>query len=226
MASSTAGAAPPKAPRSGLYQIVETVFLVVAFVLMWIEGIRCDFVKFTDTSGTSEPVSLRFGVWNFQFWSLVSSVDGTFVFESCRGYPDYVTIDPAWKAARAFAVLTFLFAVVLFVFTVVNACTSGPPRAWTAPLYFLTSFCQGMILLMLNSDACRDNAQMKLVAGVAKLGSVQFPDTCSMSGGAKLCISAVTFWAGGGVASFLAHKSSKEEEAAKDALGLDEPLNP
>ena len=45
---------------------LETTFAVTAFILMWIGSIRCNFIKFTDTAGTSEPVSLQFGIWYYQ----------------------------------------------------------------------------------------------------------------------------------------------------------------
>ncbi|KAL7524709.1 hypothetical protein ACHAWF_001067 [Thalassiosira exigua] len=48
-------------PRSSTFHAVESLFALTAFVLMWAGSMRCDFVRFAVASGSSEPMSLKFG---------------------------------------------------------------------------------------------------------------------------------------------------------------------
>ena len=84
---------------------------------------------------------------------------------------------------------------------------------------------QGLTLLMLGSSACSSGVLLQLPINFEGL-NVTCAETCSMSTGAKLNISAMSFWFAAAVASFLAHKQEKEELAASDGggAGLDEPL--
>lgn len=212
------------AKKSEGYALLETIFAVTAFVLMWIGSINCDFVKFTDTSGTSAPISLQFGVWYYQFWSMVTSVDGRFVFESCHGYPDYMDIDPAWKAARAFSVMAFILSMIVFIVAIISACsTADSTRGWMAPMYMLTCLCQGLMLLLLSSNACKNNMLVKGIDAV-NLSGIVFPETCSMAAGAKYIVSATVFWFVAGIASFTANKAAKTECEEEVDDSLTEPL--
>ncbi|KAL7540070.1 hypothetical protein ACHAXR_009852 [Thalassiosira sp. AJA248-18] len=203
---------------------IETMFAVTAFILMWMGSIRCNFIKFTAISGASEPISLEFGIWYYQFWSIVTSVDGKYIFETCHGYPDSMPIDSNWKAARAFSVMTFIFALVVFITSIISACAPNSDklstRGWMAPAYLLTSFCQGLTLLILSSNACKDN----ILVQRETVGNIDWPDTCSLAMGANLCISATVLWFAAGLASYAAHKAEKEEANEEVDAGLREPL--
>ncbi|KAL7542536.1 hypothetical protein ACHAWF_007197 [Thalassiosira exigua] len=192
------------------FNILETLFSTTAFILMWIEGIKCNFVEFTSVSGGSEAITRHFGIWYFESISYVASVSGRYLVATCHPYPDYVDIDPAWKAAMAFSIITFILAIGVFVACIVTACTANPERpltnAWMAPMYLFLSLCQGLTLLFLQSNGCKDNV-------LASFGDFAFPETCSISKGAKLCISALVFWAAAGVSSFLAHNAEKAERS-------------
>ena len=72
---STSFVAPP-APFSRTYlSFLTGIFALTAFILMWVGGLRCNYVKFTDISGTSEPISREFGIWFYQYWSTVVSLE-------------------------------------------------------------------------------------------------------------------------------------------------------
>ncbi|KAL7547919.1 hypothetical protein ACHAWF_012213 [Thalassiosira exigua] len=203
------------------FHVVETVFAITAFVLMWLGTMRCDFVKFVSTSGASGPVTLRFGIWYYQFWSFVASADGIFRFESCHGYPDSVQLDDAWRAARSFSVITVILALIMFVTAAIMACVHDPhksTKSWMAPMYMLTALCEGLMLLLLQSNVCKNNSLVRI------LPVITFPDTCSLSTGANLCISAMVFWAAAGVCSFMGSKARKEERAEMLEADLREPL--
>lgn len=132
--------------------------------------------------------------WSYQFWSVVASTDGTFIFESCNGYPSSMVVDSAWKTARAFSVLTFIFALIVFITSVISACVTDSKlytKAWLAPAYMLTCICQGLTLLVLESSLCNDNMLVKRMGIVSSpVSGIVFPDTCEISTGAQLCISA------------------------------------
>jgi len=91
-------------------------------------------------------------------------------------------------------------------------------------LYLLTAISQGLTLLLLNSNACKGETLVD-IAGIA-MQDYSFPETCSMATGAKLVVSATSFWGAAAVASFLAHKSEKEEIAEEVDADLREPLAP
>lgn len=220
-----------KQPTWVMFSLLESIFACTAFILLWIGGIRCNFIKFTDTSGTSEPISMQFGIWYYQFWSVVTSADGTFLFESCHGYPDYVELDATWKAARAFSVLTLIFGLVVFIVSLFSACAPNPDkpltRGWMAPAYLLTAIFQGLMLLLLSSAACTNNVLVQNAsAEYYPMRGVTFPDTCSIATGAKLTISATVFWAAAGVASYMAHRAEVKAEGAEAQASLTEPLAP
>lgn len=215
-------------------QVLETTCAITAFVLMWIGSMQCNFIAFTDTSGTSEPITLEYGIWFYRSWSLVASNDGTYIVESCHQYPDWVEIDGSWKAAMAFSVITTVLGILVFIVSVISACTTGTGNnpdnkpvtfGWMAPCYLLTAICQGLTLLLLNSNACRNNDLKPDLPD-----TVSFPDTCSIARGAKLTISATSFWLAAAFASFMAVRAARREAAKAMAAGeeasLTEPLAP
>eukprot|EP00581_Thalassiosira_minuscula_P009426 CAMPEP_0183707732 /NCGR_PEP_ID=MMETSP0737-20130205/4225_1 /TAXON_ID=385413 /ORGANISM="Thalassiosira miniscula, Strain CCMP1093" /LENGTH=219 /DNA_ID=CAMNT_0025935461 /DNA_START=146 /DNA_END=802 /DNA_ORIENTATION=- len=216
---------PEPLKTSKKFNALQIVFAITAFVLMWIGTLRCGFVKFTSTSGTSEPISLQFGIWYYQFFSVVFTVDGAFAFESCHGYPDWVSLDGSWKAARAFSVLTFIFSIIVLVTACVSACAiAGTGRitfAWEAPVFLMVALFQGLTLLLLNSNVCKNNLLIQDVT--TKYPDIGFPDTCSLDTGAKLSISAMVFFFVASVSAFLAHKAENEEIKAEGESGLTEP---
>lgn len=76
----------------------------------------CNFVQFTDISGTSEPISREFGIWQYQYWSVVFTVDADYIVKSCHGYNEEdIVFDASWKAAKAFSIMTFIFATGILV---------------------------------------------------------------------------------------------------------------
>lgn len=91
------------------------------------------------------------------------------------------------------------------------ACNKGYAltHIWEAPGYLLTAICQGLVLLLLSSNAC--NSDILGGLGDSTLSKVSFESTCSMASGAKLVISATVFWFSAAVASFLAHKAEMAE---------------
>eukprot|EP00584_Thalassiosira_punctigera_P003777 CAMPEP_0172537464 /NCGR_PEP_ID=MMETSP1067-20121228/9057_1 /TAXON_ID=265564 ORGANISM="Thalassiosira punctigera, Strain Tpunct2005C2" /NCGR_SAMPLE_ID=MMETSP1067 /ASSEMBLY_ACC=CAM_ASM_000444 /LENGTH=222 /DNA_ID=CAMNT_0013322769 /DNA_START=79 /DNA_END=747 /DNA_ORIENTATION=- len=204
---------------------LQSVFAITAFILMWIGSLNCTFIEFVDTSGTDKPMSIKFGLWFFQSWTAVFSVSGTYLFESCHYYPESIDLDDSWKTARLFSVIAFVLGIIILIGLCVSACTRDISRVtygWEAPLYLLTGLCQGFTLFFLNSKACKGNLWVQLKGDIT---GVTFPDTCSISKGAKLTISAMVFFFAAGVTAFVAHKAEKKEIEDDERAGLREPLN-
>lgn len=218
------------APKSQGYSVLTTVFVITAFILMWIGSLRCNFIKFPSTSGNSGDASMELGIWYFQWISFVYSAGSTYAFESCHGYPSTVSMDGVWKTAQAFSVIAFIFGIIMVVVACVGACASsrdtGYARTyvWEAPGYMLTALCQGLTLLMLSSSACSSGVITQLFPNYPAILALPFAETCSMATGAKLAISSLSFWFAAAVTSYLAHRTEKAEMAEGTDAGLSEPL--
>mmetsp|Transcript_14973 Transcript_14973/g.25582 ORF Transcript_14973/g.25582 Transcript_14973/m.25582 type:complete len:201 (-) Transcript_14973:1291-1893(-) len=152
--------------------LITTIFATTAFILMWLGNIRCHFIQFKAVSGIYEPFSLEFGIWYYIYLSIYERTDGEgLISESCRGYPNHFSLDDSWKAARAFSILAEFFGTMLILFNVVTAChskwssTSQKYRFGRAALvicgYAITGIFQGLCLLFLNSNACKNNILVK-----------------------------------------------------------------
>ena len=133
--------------RRGLSGI-GAIFAIIAFILMWIASLRCAFVKFPSTSGNSGDADMQLGLWYYTFISFLVSTGGTYAFESCNVYPETVTMDASWKAARAFSVIAFICGIIMLVAACVSLCCNpakrgyGSTYVWEAPGYLLTALCQ------------------------------------------------------------------------------------
>ncbi|KAL9188860.1 hypothetical protein ACHAXT_011350 [Thalassiosira profunda] len=208
--------------------MAETAFCITAFFLMFIGALRCDFVKFTDTSDVfADPPSLQFGMWRWQSYTVATNFDGTFIFESCVGYPEYQDVDATWKTAQAFSIMTFIMGFIVLIFSCVFACTidaeaeNVSKQMWVPVLYLVTGLFQGLSLLLLSSNACNDNLVVKR-ADAESLAT--FPDTCSLNTGANLIISATVFWFCAAFAAIGARKieGSMEDDGEEDAAKVEE----
>lgn len=134
-------------------------------------------------------------------------------------------MDGAWKAARAFSVVAFVLGLLLLLSSLFSCCDGFRTLAFgcEAPLYLLLSLSLGLTLLLLDSDACDDNALVKEVE--LRRENLEFPETCGISQGARLVISAMSFYLVAAVLSFMAHKEEEEEMKEAAEAGLNEPLN-
>mmetsp|Transcript_29438 Transcript_29438/g.62493 ORF Transcript_29438/g.62493 Transcript_29438/m.62493 type:complete len:222 (+) Transcript_29438:112-777(+) len=213
---------------SALYSILVSIFAATAFLLAWAAEFGCAFISFTSTSGFNQPITVKFGIWTYQFWTIATSVGGSVIFETCHSYPSTVHIDSNWKAARAFSTLAVVFGGIFLFANLITACTSPLRRTSRAeaPAFIVACFFQGLALLLLNSAACNDNSLVRhLQKDVANLGNteMEFPDTCSISTGAKCTISAIVFWFLAAMASTMSLRAEKKEE---ENNVITEPLIP
>lgn len=175
--------------------MATSIFAMTAFVLMWVGSVGCHFIEFKDTNANSpDDVNLEFGIWYYRQFTVSATTDGTsYVADRCHGYPASVDIDGSWKAARAFSVLAEIFGVCLILINFITACASFTTHTvsvggWDILGYVLTGTFQGLTLLFLNSNACENNPI------VNELNDPSFPETCSLSTGAKCVVAATFFW--------------------------------
>ncbi len=87
-------------------------------------------------------------------WSYQSANDG----RSCVWYDPsvYAYIDPAWKAARAFSVLTGGLGAILLVTFILSVCSSFSLHVWVilSIMVLVNCIAEGLILLLRSSTIC------------------------------------------------------------------------
>jgi hypothetical protein len=194
---------------------------------------HCTFLEQVLSYGNSavpESISLHFGLFSYQTWTVLSSLQGAVIFQGCWRYPDYVEIDSEWKAARAFAIIALIFGFAFLFLEMFAACqgsTRGGKRV--APSsgtgFLFCSLSSGLTLLFLGSDICKENTLTESLEAV-------FPNInmdvakCGISTGANCTIAATILWFLAGIASCHAMKVENEIDTKNAGNGLQEPLNP
>ena len=213
-------------PRAIHFSLLSSTFASVAFILTWVSEFNCKFIKFS-TTNLSDEIHMQYGIWSFQFWSAAATVDGTFIFETCHGYPEQtadglaISPDSKWKAARAFSIITLVIGGIFFFSNMFRGCNKQYNEhlfvsRGEAFGYLLTCFCSGMTLILLNSSLCTNNIMMEGVKAATPL--LEWEDTCSISTGAKCVISATVFWFLAGFTSMQGWKAEHKEDENEGAL--------
>lgn len=201
---------------SSHYSIVASVFAATAFLLGLEAAISCRFISFYSTSGFSQPVAMRFGIWTWESWTFITSAGGsTVVYETCNDYPSDAKMDPNWKAARAFSTVALIFGGFFLFPDLILSCIS-PSRnkfRFEGLCFVLTSIFQGLSLLVLGSTLCNDNDLVVELSEEMNLGDFEMDNTCSMHAGANYAIAAVVFWVLAGLTSRMASLGEKSEVA-------------
>ena len=152
----------------------------------------------------------------------------------CSSYGIFILVQSTHEfLTRKHSSYTISVAIIfggIFLFAnLISACMS-PLRKTArleAPAFLLAGIFQGLSLLLLNSSLCNNNTLVAaLQRDAANLGNVgvEFPDTCSISTGAKCAISAIVFWFVAAITSYVCVKAEKKEEESNAAVT--EPLIP
>ncbi|KAL9178392.1 hypothetical protein ACHAXT_000039 [Thalassiosira profunda] len=215
--------------------VLPTATAFVAFFLSLSATLRCNFIKFTSTAGFADPVTIQFGPWRHETLAFYSDGAGTvYLVEACTPYSDFGDgtsyMDTHWNSARAFIIIPVVLGgislIALFT-TEMTSCRVPKLHCLNSLSYILACLFQGLSLLFLNSNACKDNLLVRSFEGS---NGIEFQETCSMSTGAKCAIAATVFWLVAAVASADAYRHPEKAEgdggddATLDASGLDEPL--
>jgi hypothetical protein len=183
-----------------------------------------------DSNG--QPFSMELGLWYYAFYTWVIQTSGSglglnvYQFDTCNTYESYTPIDPTWKTAQAFAIITFIFGLFTLLSVCVTSCVTNcysrengfaTTYGWTAPLCLFTAISQGLVLLLLGSNAC--NSKVLIGLGGRQTWNATFPTVCSLSTGANLVISAVVFWFCAAVSTYMAHMFEQKESAGDEGVG-------
>ena len=169
-----------------LMPMLPGIIAAFAFVVSLFGGAYCKFIAFTSTDG-EDPVSLYFGIWYYQGWSVVNSyTQGTIVLETCLNYPDSgVNVDSKWRAARAFSIIALVVSGVVTFWALLACCFYPSKKSYQigGMIYLLCCLFQGLTLLFLDSSACHNNSLMAEMKD-----SISFQSSCSMAAGANCAI--------------------------------------
>jgi hypothetical protein len=209
--------------------LLTSIFALTGFILNWFAVGTCDFVHLALTYGSSaapDAISLHFGIWSYQAWTVVTSLGGSVVFQGCWRYPEYIEFGESMQWSRAASsialIITLGFAFVDFL----SVCTVTGRRI-TSPFvqcigYMTASIFMGLSLLILNSDVCNSNDLSDQFQ--ALFPNVAFDQaSCTIARGAKCAISATVFYFLAGASSCVASRVEKSD-AKKGGTGLEEPL--
>lgn len=202
--------------------VLPTGSAAIAFALAFLGCVQCNVIKFTSTSGLDEPITIQFGFWTHEDLELYSyqdsSTSGTYIVKSCTHYGDDVDIDQTWKASAAFSILPLIIGGIEFLWMAMQRCKAE--HWFDCIAYLLAFFFQGLSLLFLDSNACKNNTIIRDISYNSFRSEITFPDTCSISTGANLIIASMVFWA---LAAFASADSCMAKKKKEDAA-LTEPL--
>jgi len=176
-----------------------------AFVITLFGASYCNFITFTQTGLGAEvdPVVLHYGLWWYRSWATVSTTEANYIVETCFAYDEDTVIDSKWKSARAFSTLALIIGGVASTWSLCAGCLQPSKKMFqmTGVVYMLCCFFTGMSLLLLESNACKNNENVTAAEDAFPLLNVTFQDTCSMGAGAKTTISATVLWFVAAIAS-------------------------
>lgn len=102
----------------------------------------------------------------------------------CQPYPDVISIDNNWLAARICSMLSFALGLIGLAVVSVATCTKMKKKRWRhfSVIFIMASILQGLQLLLLNSSLCTTlSVPGQYVAFAA----------CSLSDGAYMSITAL-----------------------------------
>lgn len=158
---------------------------------------------------------MHFGLWNYQTWTQLSY--GSVIFEGCHSIPEFVEVDPQWKAARAFSILALVMGVGIMMAELFLICNKYKEveDLRISPLlgggFLACSLFSGMSLLLLGSDLCKGNQLsdefMNLFPNIKMSIS-----GCVIATGAKCTISATILYFVAAAAALRAYKIGVDDE--------------
>lgn len=195
--------------------LLSAALATAAFVLTIVGSIRCRYISFKSTFDSRR--SINFGIWYYESFTVQAqntTDPGYYIYTSCTHYPEWVSIDSSWKATRVFVVLAFVIGLVFLVISIVASyARPHPAKAIVGPGLLLASLMQGLSLLFLDSNACKNNPMMAVLNGQdSPWKSLGFPAHCGMDTGAKCAIASTVLYLVSSMASCTARATERQEE--------------
>jgi hypothetical protein len=141
-------------------------------------------------------------IYSLQYYAaVVSNNQGTYLVtgDTCVSFPSGIDKDSYWNTTQAFAIVAAVIGGLACIGSCVLPCFDDQkPKLWKVIglVFILCSLFQGLTLLFLSSDICKDNQVLALLPQAVRS---LYPEECSLSSGTKMNISAVVFWFVAGV---------------------------
>jgi hypothetical protein len=210
-------------PRPTPERMMARIFALTGFILNWFAVGTCDFVHLALTYGSSaapDAISLHFGIWSYQAWTVVTSLGGSVVFQGCWRYPEYNEFGESMQWSRAASSIALIITLEFEFADFLSVCTVTGRRI-TSPFvqcigYMTASIFMGLSLLILNSYVCNKNDLSDQFQ--ALFPNVAFDQaSCTIARGAKCAISATVFYFLAG-ASYCVASRVEKFDAKKDVI--------
>ena len=169
---------------------IPGIIATIALVLSFVSNIWCETIKFTPEVGNLPTRS--FGPFYSKeiVTTQISSGGSTYlaVGQACISYAGGIDKDSKWKTTQAFAIIACIFGGVAVFWTWLAPCLYFGSSTWkcVGMTFIFCSIFQGLTLLFLQSNACKNNSSFQ--------DSEFYPDECSWDWGTSTNISAVVLW--------------------------------
>jgi len=162
-----------------------------AMILTVLGNARCQTISFKriETVDIDDTAERKFGPFYTRDWVARQTPTGTTFYRyECVNYPEGTHRDSKWKAVVAFAAITVIVGGITLFYTFMAPFLSfRSVHLWklTGFLYIFCSITQGLTLLILESDLCKNNYF---------LSAAQYESECHGDWGFVLNIVSVVFW--------------------------------
>eukprot|EP00978_Attheya_sp_CCMP212_P039597 scaffold207410_cov82-Attheya_sp.AAC.2 len=170
---------------------IVSLFVTVSVILSFLANISCSAVSFY--SSLSGGITLQFGVYLRKGTDVWGWGDDLNTYKTCINYDgDDMNPDAKWKTAKAFTIFAIVFGSIL-------PCVSCFMPNLEKPIgacMLLVCLFQGLTLLLLDSNLCKNNNVVNTLNAKIPEGSEEFkfPDECSRDWGYNSNIACVVFW--------------------------------
>mmetsp|Transcript_19801 Transcript_19801/g.35948 ORF Transcript_19801/g.35948 Transcript_19801/m.35948 type:complete len:223 (+) Transcript_19801:409-1077(+) len=188
---------------------IVSLFVTVSVILSFLANISCSAVSFY--SPLRNGIKMEFGVFMRKGIVLWEDWNGNPVMsKTCFNYDgDFMDPDAKWKTAKAFAIIAIVLGTLL---PCVGCCMPKFEKPIGACLLLVCLF-QGLTLLILESNLCKNNAVIDLFNAVIpdEAADKRFPTECSRDWGYNCNIACVIFWFISGMLMIALPASDKSE---------------
>jgi hypothetical protein len=202
--------------------LLQALLAVFALITATLASFWCETIKFIPSSRRRLSIpSLHFGLWSVRSTTIdnlgIAGNVRIVVRNTCVSYPSLLNIDSSWKAARAFSVVALILGCVVTLTLVVLSCISSDftKRSWSLLvvlcLVILPLF-QGLTFLILQSNACRDNAVVTSI-GILQ-GVSSYSDECDWDAGSSANVAAVVLWFAAGMVMLTLGPPERDERSS------------
>eukprot|EP00978_Attheya_sp_CCMP212_P024764 scaffold78419_cov48-Attheya_sp.AAC.1 len=170
---------------------IVSLFVAVSVILSFLANISCSAVSFYST--LSGGTTLEFGVYLRRGTVVWEWGDDFYASKTCINYDgDDMNPDAKWKTVKAFTIFAIVFGSIL-------PCVSCFMPNLEKPIgacMLLVCLFQGLTLLLLDSNLCKNNNIINTLNAKIPPGSEEFlfPDECSRDWGYNSNIACVVFW--------------------------------